>query len=61
LDHGGHLPSFVHITPAKTHEIKVARTLEIEADSIWVFERRIADYEWFYRIEQREAFFVTCA
>jgi len=37
LDHRGQIPDFVHVTTGKTHEIKVARTLEIEAGDILVF------------------------
>lgn len=61
LDHSGQLPDFVHVTTGKTHEIKVARTLEIEADDILVFDRAMIDYKWLNRIDEQEAYFVTRA
>jgi hypothetical protein len=61
LDHSGQLPDFVHVTTGKTHEIKVARTLEIEADDILVFDRAMIDYKWLNRIDEQDAYFVTRA
>jgi putative transposase len=61
LDHSGQIPDFINITTGKTHEIKVARTLEIEADSINVFDRGMIDYAWLYHIDESDAYFVTRA
>lgn len=61
LDHSGQIPDFIHVTTGKTHEIKVARTLAIEADSINVFDRAMVDYAWLHHIDDCDAFFVTRA
>lgn len=61
LDHRGQLPDFIHVTTGKTHEIKVARTLELEADDITVFDRAMIDYKWLNKIDEQEAYFVTRA
>jgi len=61
LDHRGQIPDFVHITTGKTHEIKVARTLKITEDDIYVFDRAMIDYKWLYAINQKRAYFVTRA
>jgi IS4 transposase len=61
LDHSGQIPDFINVTTGKTHEIKVARTLKIEADSISVFDRAMIDYEWLHHIDESDAYFVTRA
>jgi putative transposase len=61
LDHSGQIPDFVRVTTGKTHEIKVARTLALEADDILVFDRAMTDYKWLNRIDEQEAYFVTRA
>ena len=61
LDHSGQIPDFVHVTTGKTHEIKVARTLELEADDILVFDRAMIDYKWLHQIDEQGALFVTRA
>lgn len=61
LDHSGQIPDFIHITTGKTHEIKVARTLKIEAGSISVFDRAMIDYAWLFHIDESNAYFVTRA
>lgn len=59
LDQSGQIPSFVNITDGKTHEIRVARALDIEPHSILVVDRAYIDYQWLYRIHQQRAFWVT--
>ena len=61
LDHSGQIPDFINITTGKTHEIKVARTLPIEKDSINVFDRAMIDYNWLCDIDDKGAYFVTRA
>jgi putative transposase len=61
LDHSGQIPDFVRVTTGKTHEIKVARTLELEADDILVFDRAMIDYKWLHQIDEQGALFVTRA
>jgi len=59
LDHDGYLPSFAVITPAKTHEIKVARKMRFQAGTIVVFDRGYTDYDWFLELTRQGVFFVT--
>jgi hypothetical protein len=59
LDHDGYLPSFAVITPGKTHEIKVARQMKLEAGTIVVFDRGYADYDWFAELTAQGVYFVT--
>jgi putative transposase len=60
-EYGGQIPSFLNITDGKTHEIRVAREFEFEADSIAVFDRGYIDFPWFYSIHQKLAYWLTRA
>jgi Transposase DDE domain/Domain of unknown function (DUF4372) len=61
LDHSGMLPSFVTITDARRHEVKVARetALPLIPDSILSVDRGYTDYKWLYSLENSGVFFVT--
>lgn len=59
LNHEGYLPVFAHITPGKTHEVKVGRTWEFPKGSIVVFDRGYWDYAFFGRLCRQGVFFVT--
>ena len=60
-EYSGQIPSFINITDGKTHEIRVARELEIEAGSITVFDRGYLDFTLFYSIHQKSAYLLTRA
>jgi hypothetical protein len=59
LDHDGYLPCYAFFTNARTHEIKVARSMSFQPGSILVFDRGYNDYAWFYRLTMDKVFFVT--
>lgn len=59
LDHGGHLPTFVRITEGSIHEIHWARTLDLPAGSVVVFDRGFYDYQLFNLLNQKKIRFVT--
>ena len=59
LDHDGYLPSYCVITDGKTHEIRVARSLELPPGAIVVMDRGYVDYLWLDALEFRGVFFVT--
>ena len=59
LDHDGYLPAFAVITEGKTHEIRVARQMRFEPDTLLVFDRGYTDYEWFEELTARDVWFVT--
>ena len=46
-DHDGYLPAFVSITPAREHEIKKARALNLPKGSIVVEDLGYTDYAWY--------------
>lgn len=59
LDHNGYLPAVCLVSEAKTHDIQKARTLQLEENSIVVFDRGYIDYNWFAQLENRNVFLVT--
>lgn len=62
FNHAGMIPEFLRITPAKEHEITVAKKFfDIIPDSIYCFDKGYIDFNWFRRINDTKAFFVTRA
>ena len=59
LDHDGLIPAFLDITDGKTHDIAVARTLQLPRHSIVVMDRGYNDYAWFNHLNSRQISFVT--
>jgi Domain of unknown function (DUF4372)/Transposase DDE domain len=59
LDHDDYLPSYVLVTEAKTSDVRVAQTLELNAGSIVAMDRGYNDYALFGRWTDRKVFFVT--
>ena len=59
LDHSGHIPSFLNITDAKTHEIRVARALQFEPGSILAFDKAFIEFRWLHNIHQNHGYWVT--
>jgi hypothetical protein len=59
LDHDGHIPAFVAVTDARTHESRVAKALELPEGSIVVFDKGYIDYLWFRLLGEKGIFFVT--
>lgn len=47
------------ITSSRVDDKTEARKLAIEANATYVFDRGYCDYEWWWRLEQRKAKFVT--
>jgi len=59
LDHDGHIPAFVAVTDAKTHESRIAQAMELPKGSIVVFDKGYISYPWFRALEEKTIFFVT--
>jgi hypothetical protein len=59
LDHDGYLPSFAVVTDGKYSELKVARSLHLEAGTILAIDRGYNDYVWFGQLTRDGVFFVT--
>ena len=61
LDLRGSIPSFIHITDGKTHEVNVLDDLLIEPGAFYLLDRGYLDFSRLFVIHQAQAFFVTRA
>ena len=61
LDLRGNIPSFIHITDGKTHEVNTLDELTIEAGAFYLLDRGYLDFARLYVIHESKAFFVTRA
>ena len=61
LDLRGAIPSFVHISNGKLHDVNVLDLLIPEAGAIYVMDRGYLDFERLHVLHQAGAFFVTRA
>ena len=61
LDLRGAIPTFIHISDGKLHEVNVLDILPIEAGAFYVMDRGYLDFARLYKLHQLGAFFVTRA
>ena len=61
LDLRGSIPTFIHITDGKTHEVNVLDDLLIEPGAFYLMDRGYLDFARLFAIHQAQAFFVTRA
>jgi Transposase DDE domain/Domain of unknown function (DUF4372) len=61
LDLRGAIPSFIHITDGKTHEVNILDALMIEPGAYYLLDRGYLDFGRLFAIHQAQAFFVTRA
>ena len=61
LDLRGNIPSFIHISDGKLHDVHALDMLVPEAGAIYVMDRGYVDFGRLYRLHQAGAFFVTRA
>ncbi len=61
LDLRGNIPSFIHISDGKMHEVNVLDILIPEAGSFYIMDRGFTDFARWYTMHQAQAFFVTRA
>jgi hypothetical protein len=61
LDLRGAIPSFIHISDGKLHDVNVLDLLIPEAGAFYVMDRGYLDFTRLYALDQAGAFFVTRA
>ncbi|MBI5120586.1 MAG: IS4 family transposase [Rhodospirillales bacterium] len=61
LDLRGNIPSFIHISNGKLHDVHALDLLVPEAGAIYVMDRAYIDFERLHALHQAGAFFVTRA
>jgi Transposase DDE domain len=61
LDLRGSIPSFMHISDGKLHDVRALDMLLLEPGAIYVIDRGYVDFARLYTLHQAGAFFVTRA
>ena len=61
LDLRGNIPSFIHISDGKLHDVNALDLLTPEPGAIYVMDRGYVDFTRLHRLHQASAFFVTRA
>jgi IS4 transposase len=61
LDLRGNIPTFIHISDSKVHDVDVLDVLVPEAGAIYVMDRGYLDFERLHAMHQASAFFITRA
>jgi len=61
LDLRGSIPSFIHISDGKMHDVRVLDILPIEAGAFYVMDRGYLDFERLFDLRLQGAFYVTRA
>jgi Domain of unknown function (DUF4372)/Transposase DDE domain len=61
LDLRGNIPTFIHISDGKLHEVNILDQLLPEAGAFYVMDRGFLDYARLYRFHRAGSFFVTRA
>jgi hypothetical protein len=61
LDLKGSIPSFIHISDGKLHDVHALDLLELEAGAIYVMDRGYVDFARLHTLHLAGAFFVTRA
>jgi hypothetical protein len=61
MDLRGSIPSFIHISDGKLHDVNVLDLLIPEAGAFYVMDRAYLDFERLYVLHQAKSFFVTRA
>jgi hypothetical protein len=59
LDLRGNIPTFIHISDGKLHDVNVLDQLVPEAGAFYVMDRGYIDFARLYSLNQARAFFVT--
>ncbi len=61
LDLRGSIPSFIHVSDGKLHDVNILDLLVPEAGAIYVMDRAYVDFARLHALHQAGAFFVTRA
>jgi hypothetical protein len=59
LDLRGNIPTFIHISDGKLHEVNILDQLLPEPGAFYIMDRGFLDFERLYRFHQAGSFFVT--
>lgn len=57
----GNIPTFIHITDGKYHDVNALDEIEVVPGAIYVMDKAYIDFERLFRMKQSSAFFVVRA
>ena len=61
LDLHGNIPSFIHVSDGKMHDVNALDLIDFETGAFYLFDRGYIDFARLFTITQAQAFFVTRA
>ncbi len=61
IDLRGNIPTFIHISDGKLHDVNILDQMVFEAGSFYIMDRGYIDFARLYVLHQAQAFFVTRA
>ena len=61
LDLHGNIPTFLHISDGKLHDVNILDLLPLEAGAFYIMDRAYLDFERLYRMNLCGSFFVLRA
>lgn len=61
LDLRGNIPTFIHVSSGKTHEVNILDELLIEPGAFYVMDKGYLDFRRLFRLHRQAAFFVIRA
>ncbi len=61
LDLRGNIPTYIHVSDGKLHDVNVLDLLPAEPEAIYVMDRGYVDFERLFALHNIGAFFVTRA
>jgi Transposase DDE domain/Domain of unknown function (DUF4372) len=61
LDLRGNLPTFIHISDGKMHDVNILDKLAFEPSAIYLMDKGYLDFARLYRVHLAQAYFVTRA
>jgi len=59
LDLRANVPTFIHISKGRLHDVNILLFLPIEAGAYYIMDRGYLHFERLYAIQQKQAYFVT--
>ena len=61
LDLRGSIPTFIHMTDGKTHDVRILDELPLEAGAFYILDRGYLDFARLYTLHQHRVFFIIRA
>ncbi len=53
------MPTRARISAANVDDCRMGQNWPIQAETVYVFDKGYCDYNWWWKLEQQQAYFVT--